>query len=326
MVHPVTRASLPALLEAPPGRPRHRLHRPDRRLSHPPAGHRRGPCRSRRALPGRVAIRFLPSALLHARLRARDRHARGRSIADTAERTVRSLQPDQARRRGAVSGGPAPDGARGPPVQRLWRRHAGGDVPRPGAARGRATGNVRAPQVGESAKDYVSVAAVIRLLPAIATAGRSPAYNLAAGSNTSHAAIARCLRTHRFGWHVDFAPGAPTVRFPPIDTARLDCRIRRRGKQSFSRPADTGGTWTGGPMLTIDEAGGRVTVCHADGTADGACARHARGVRGGVGRLAALRLGREIRLRLHLDGPPGHPVAGGHDPHSGGHLAVCVPT
>ena len=25
----------------------------------------------------------------------------------------------------------------------------------------------------------------------------------------------------RFGWHVDFAPGAPTVRFPRIDTTRL---------------------------------------------------------------------------------------------------------
>ena len=54
----------------------------------------------------------------------------------------------------------------------------------------------------------------------VATGGRHRLYNLAAGTNTSHAAIGVVLR-RRFGWHVDFAPGAPTVRFPPIDTTRL---------------------------------------------------------------------------------------------------------
>ena len=75
-------------------------------------------------------------------------------------------------------------------------------------------------QSAKSTKDYVSLAEVTRLLPAIATGGRHRLYNLAAGVNTSHAAIAVVLR-RRFGWHVDFAPGAPTVRFPPIDIARL---------------------------------------------------------------------------------------------------------
>jgi hypothetical protein len=79
---------------------------------------------------------------------------------------------------------------------------------------------VRFRQSADSAKDYVSLAQVTRLLPAIASGGRERLYNLAAGSNTSHAAIAAVLRRD-FGWHVDFAPGAPTVQFPPIDTARL---------------------------------------------------------------------------------------------------------
>lgn len=85
---------------------------------------------------------------------------------------------------------------------------------------GRDTGAVRFHQSAKSTKDYVSLTEVTRLLPAIATGGRHRLYNLAAGTNTSHAAIGVVLR-RRFGWHVDFAPGAPTVRFPPIDTTRL---------------------------------------------------------------------------------------------------------
>jgi len=89
---------------------------------------------------------------------------------------------------------------------------------------GRSTGAVRFRQSAKSTKDYVSLDQVTRLLPAIATDGRQRLYNLAAGSNTSHAAIAVVLR-RRFGWHVDFAPGAPTVRFPPIETARLNAEF-----------------------------------------------------------------------------------------------------
>jgi nucleoside-diphosphate-sugar epimerase len=85
---------------------------------------------------------------------------------------------------------------------------------------GRGTGAIRLRQSAKSSKDYVSLAQVTRLLPAIAATGRHRLYNLAAGVNTSHAAIAVVLRRH-FGWHVDFAPGAPVVRFPLIDTTRL---------------------------------------------------------------------------------------------------------
>jgi hypothetical protein len=72
-----------------------------------------------------------------------------------------------------------------------------------------------------SAKDYVSIAAVVRLLSAIATAGGYRTYNLAAGSNTSHAAIACCLHNIA-GWRIGFTPNAPAVGYPPIDTTRLD--------------------------------------------------------------------------------------------------------
>lgn len=87
-------------------------------------------------------------------------------------------------------------------------------------AEGRATGAVRFGQSPHSAKDYVSLAEVTRLLPAIATAGRHRLYNLAAGRNTTHAAIANTLR-RQCGWQVRFAPDAPTHRFPPIDISRL---------------------------------------------------------------------------------------------------------
>jgi nucleoside-diphosphate-sugar epimerase len=93
---------------------------------------------------------------------------------------------------------------------------------------GSATGNVLLREAAESAKDYVSVAAVVRLLPAIATAGGYRTYNLAAGRNTSHAAIARCLRNIA-AWRIGFTPDAPTVRYPPIDTTRLDTEFWSTG-------------------------------------------------------------------------------------------------
>ena len=85
---------------------------------------------------------------------------------------------------------------------------------------GARTGAVKFGQSPQSSKDYVSLGEAARLLPAIATSGRHRLYNLAAGANTSHAAIAARLRRH-FGWHMAFAPDAPTLRFPPIETSRL---------------------------------------------------------------------------------------------------------
>ena len=85
---------------------------------------------------------------------------------------------------------------------------------------GRDNGAVQFRQSPHSCKDYVSLADVTRLLPLIATQGAHRSYNLASGTNTTHAAIALLLRRHA-GWHVSFAPNAPTLRFPPIDIARL---------------------------------------------------------------------------------------------------------
>jgi nucleoside-diphosphate-sugar epimerase len=87
-------------------------------------------------------------------------------------------------------------------------------------AEGQRTGAVRFTQSPQSSKDYISLSEAARLLPVIATGGQHRLYNLAAGTNTSHATIAAGLRRH-FGWHIAFAPDAPTHRFPRIDITRL---------------------------------------------------------------------------------------------------------
>ena len=89
---------------------------------------------------------------------------------------------------------------------------------------GSTSGRVVFRQGPASAKDYVSIAAVVRMLPAIAAAGRHRLYNVAAGRNTSHAAVAELLR-NTAGWRTRFAPDGPTVRQPPIDTARLEAEF-----------------------------------------------------------------------------------------------------
>jgi nucleoside-diphosphate-sugar epimerase len=99
---------------------------------------------------------------------------------------------------------------------------------------GQLTGDVLFRQGPGSAKDYVSVAAVVRMLPAIATEGRHRIYNLAAGCNTSHATIANRLRED-LGWQVRFKADAPTVQLMPIDTSRL---VAEFGPASSSLSAD----------------------------------------------------------------------------------------
>jgi nucleoside-diphosphate-sugar epimerase len=89
---------------------------------------------------------------------------------------------------------------------------------------GRANGSVVFRHGPQSDADYINIAAVVRLLPAVAAVGRHRIYNVAAGRNTTHATIARCLSTTA-GWRTDFAPSAPTLRNLPIDTARLDAEF-----------------------------------------------------------------------------------------------------
>lgn len=85
---------------------------------------------------------------------------------------------------------------------------------------GEATGGVVFNQSAASAKDYVNIATLVRLLPDIAVTGRSRLYNVASGRNTSHGIIAERLRQIA-GWRICFAADARTVLYPRIDTTRL---------------------------------------------------------------------------------------------------------
>jgi nucleoside-diphosphate-sugar epimerase len=82
-----------------------------------------------------------------------------------------------------------------------------------------ATGNVKLNTGPESAKDYVSLADVVRLLPDIAARGHFDIYNLASGFNTTNAQIAGCLQ--RSGISVEYAADGPAVKFPEINISRL---------------------------------------------------------------------------------------------------------
>lgn len=90
---------------------------------------------------------------------------------------------------------------------------------------GQETGCVTFRQSPSSGKDYVSLATVVRLLPAITVAGVHRLYNVAAGGNTSHAEVAHALRDIA-GWRTRFALDAPTVRQPAIDVTRLDAEFK----------------------------------------------------------------------------------------------------
>lgn len=60
-------------------------------------------------------------------------------------------------------------------------------------------GQVRILQSASTAKDYVSLEDVVRLLPLIASHGQQRLYNLASGSNTSHCQIAALLQQRGVG-------------------------------------------------------------------------------------------------------------------------------
>jgi len=83
-------------------------------------------------------------------------------------------------------------------------------------AEGDAHRSVRILQPANTAKDYVALADVVRLLPQIAQAGEQRLYNLASGSNTSHAAVATLLRER--GWQVEMneADGGAAVPTTPL--------------------------------------------------------------------------------------------------------------
>ena len=75
-------------------------------------------------------------------------------------------------------------------------------------------------QPAHTAKDYVALADVVRLLPLIAEQGRQRLYNLGGGRNISHAEVAAWLE--RQGVAVRFAAQAASgLSFPPLAIERL---------------------------------------------------------------------------------------------------------
>lgn len=81
------------------------------------------------------------------------------------------------------------------------------------------TGRVLFRSARQSQKDYISVQDVVRYLPLIALNGSQSIYNLASGSNMTHASIAGFLEAQGIG--CEFIADAPELTFPVIDTCKL---------------------------------------------------------------------------------------------------------
>lgn len=86
-----------------------------------------------------------------------------------------------------------------------------------------------------SAKDYISVADVVRALERIALAGEERLYNVASGRNVTHKEIAEALR-RVCGTTVVARPGAPTTAYPEIATGRITALFE--GAKPKWAPAD----------------------------------------------------------------------------------------
>lgn len=72
----------------------------------------------------------------------------------------------------------------------------------------------------DSEKDYVWIHEVVENLIWIAAQGKQPIYNVASGMNVSNAQLA--ARLHELtGCEIEFAPGAPSIRYPRIDIGRV---------------------------------------------------------------------------------------------------------
>ena len=72
----------------------------------------------------------------------------------------------------------------------------------------------------ESAKDYVSVDDVVRVLLEIVARGSERLYNVASGENLTNAKLVAAI-SKITGCSIEFAPDAPCLTFPQIDIARI---------------------------------------------------------------------------------------------------------
>lgn len=72
----------------------------------------------------------------------------------------------------------------------------------------------------DSAKDYIAIEDVVRVLPDIALSECAGVYNLGSGTNTSAALVTDAI-AKATGCVVDWKPDAPAVIFAPLSIARL---------------------------------------------------------------------------------------------------------
>jgi nucleoside-diphosphate-sugar epimerase len=84
----------------------------------------------------------------------------------------------------------------------------------------KSSGVVRLRTALDSQRDYVSVEDTVDLLARIALGGRHRLYNIASGAQVSHARLAEGIAAAT-GCRILVEPGAPSLRFPPIDVARI---------------------------------------------------------------------------------------------------------
>ena len=83
-----------------------------------------------------------------------------------------------------------------------------------------ATGAIQLNSSLNSAKDYIALADVTRMLEHIASHGRARCYNLASGQQTRHGEIVQAIAALT-GARISVTPDAPRMDFPAIDIRRL---------------------------------------------------------------------------------------------------------
>lgn len=83
-----------------------------------------------------------------------------------------------------------------------------------------ATGTIQLNSSLDSAKDYIALPDVTRMLEHIASHGQARCYNLASGQQTRHGEIVQAIATLT-GARVSVAADAPRMDFPAIDIRRL---------------------------------------------------------------------------------------------------------
>lgn len=86
----------------------------------------------------------------------------------------------------------------------------------------------------DSEKDYVMVDDVVSVLPLVAMYGQQRCYNIAAGSNTTHAQIVNAIATET-GASCTVVPGAPRIACPPIDIRRVQSEFTFAPQDFISR-------------------------------------------------------------------------------------------